>query len=124
MHICVFREQEKFRSMVHKLCIVTITRHKGDLSIYLWIGAFLLCRGRNNKAQIKDYFKIIYEERFFYTEDNKQLNKELNYIASFVLAKKLLKAKLISFEVFQKINLANACCFGVAPILYNPHICK
>lgn len=123
MHICVFREQEKFRSIVHKLCIVTITRHKGDLSIYLRIDAFLLCRGRNNKA-LKDYFKIIYKERLFYTENKKETNKELNYIASFVLAKKLLKAKLISFEVFQKINLANACCFGVAPILYNPHICK
>ena len=40
MHICVFREQEKFRSIVHKLCIVTITKHKGVLSIYLRIGAF------------------------------------------------------------------------------------
>ncbi len=84
----------------------------------------MLCRGRNKKSTKKNYFKIIYKERFFYTEDNKQLNNELNYIASFVLAKKLLKAGLISFEVFKKINLANACCFGVAPILYNPHICK
>ncbi len=51
MHICVFREQEKFRSIVHKLCIVTITRHKGDLSIYLRIGAFCYVGDVIKKAQ-------------------------------------------------------------------------
>ena len=124
MHICVFREQEKFRSIVHKLCIVTITRHKGDLSIYLRIGAFLLCRGRNKKSTKKNYFKIIYKERLFYTENKKETNKELNYIASYILSKKMFEAGLISPTIFEKINLANACSFGVAPIVSYSHICK
>lgn len=62
--------------------------------------------------------------RLVYTENNKQLNNEINYIASFVFAKRMFEAGIISYKKFEIINLANACCFGVAPILYNPHICK
>ena len=85
---------------------------------------FLLCRGRNNKALIKDYFKIIYKERLFYTENKQESNKELNYIASYILSKIMFEAGLISPTIFEKINLANACSFGVAPIVSYSHICK
>ena len=93
-------------------------------SIYLRIGAFLLCIGAVIKSTKLELFQKNNRKRLFYTENKNELNKELNYIASYILSKKMFKAGLISLEIFEKINLANACCFGVAPILYNPHICK
>ena len=97
MHICVFREQEKFRSIVHKLCIVTITRHKGDLSIYLRIGAFLFAPNSTSPISSENEFskKLYQVYELFINKDDEMLNNAIKGIDQYSIEtfyNKIIKA--------------------------------
>ena len=47
---------------------------------------------------------------------------ELDYIASYYIARSLLEDGIIDKELFDKINIANARSMGTYPITYVPHI--